>query len=70
MKRILTKEKIDRQFSGQSSTMTPIMKVSESHNSTNKKLVTFNTQDRLDDKIDKLTSMVCKLTAQGNTQDK
>ena len=35
-----------------------------------KKVVTFDTQDRLDDKIDKHTSMMSKLTAQGNNQNK
>ena len=35
-----------------------------------KKVVTFVMQDRLDDKIDKLTSMMSKLTAQGNNQNK
>ena len=35
-----------------------------------KNVVTFDTQKRLDDKIDKLTSMMRKLTAQGNNQNK
>ena len=35
-----------------------------------KKVVTFGTQDRLDDKIDKLMSMMSKLTAQGNNWNK
>ena len=35
-----------------------------------KKVVTFDTQDRLDDKIDKLTSMMSKLTAKSNNQNK
>ena len=56
MKRILTKEKIDRQLAGQSSS-TPFMGVRNSYN----KRVTFNTQDRLEDKIDKLTAMIGKL---------
>ena len=43
-KRVLMKEKIDRQLSGQSGTTTPFMKVGDVHNS-NKKTVTFNTQD-------------------------
>ena len=69
-KRILTKKKIDRQLSGQSSTTTADMKVGKNHNTTEKWSVSFNMQDRLDDKIDKLTSVISKLTAQGNTQDK
>ena len=35
-----------------------------------KEVITFDTQDRLDDKIDKFTSMMSKLTAQGDTQHK
>ena len=69
-KKILTKEKIDRQLVDQS-TSTPSMKVRDGYHNT--KAVTFNMQDRLDDKIDKLTSIISKLTAQGskkNTQFK
>ena len=65
-KRILTKEKIDRQLAGQSS-LTPLMSTKDGYNS---KKVTFDMQDRLDDKIDKLTSMMSKLTAQDNNQNK
>ena len=43
-KRVLMKEKIDRQLSGQSGTTTPFMKVGDVHNS-NRKTVSFNTQD-------------------------
>ena len=50
-KRILTKEKIDTQVAGQSS-FTPFMSIKNSHN--NKK-VTFDTQDRLEEKTDRLT---------------
>ena len=46
------------------------MKVSKNHNATNKKAVSLNMQDRLDDKIDKLTSMMSKLTTQDDKQDK
>ena len=35
-----------------------------------KKVVTFDTQDRVDNKLDKLTSMMSKLTALGNNQNK
>ena len=35
-----------------------------------KKDVTFDTQDRLDDKLDKITSMMGKLTAQGSSQNR
>ena len=66
-KRILTKEKIDRKLAGQS-TSAPFMKVRDGYNNTN--AVTLNMQERLDDKIGKLTVMMSKLTAQGNKQAK
>ena len=63
-KRVLTKEKIDRQMAGQSST-TPFMKASSKHNYSSmkscKKGVTFDameTIERNSDNIDKLTSLV------------
>ena len=56
-KRIL-KEKIDRQLAAQFSP-TPFMSVKDSYN----KKVTFDTLDRLEDKIDKLTAMMGKLVA-------
>ena len=65
-KRILTKEKIDRQLAAQSSS-TPFMSIKDGYNS---KKVTFEMQDSLDDKIVKLTSMMSKLTAQDNNQNK
>ena len=58
-----------RQLEGQSTSMTPFMMVSESYHN-NKTGVSFNMQDRLHYKIDKLTSMMSKLTAQDNKQDK
>ena len=60
-KRILTKEKIDRQLTRQSSSA-PFMSIKDSYN----KKVTFNTQDRLEDKIDQLTVMMGKLAARDN----
>ena len=68
-KRIPKMEKIDRQLAGQSSSTTTFMKVSEGYY-TNIKAVSFNMQDRLDDKIDELMSMMSKLTAQGDKLDK
>ena len=55
-KRILTKEKIDRQvrLAGQSSS-TPFLSIKDSYD--NKK-VTFETQDDLEDRIDRLTVMM------------
>ena len=49
-KKILTKEKIDRQLGGQSS-LTPFMSMKVGYNS---KRVTIDMQDSLDDKIDNL----------------
>ena len=57
-KRILTKEKIDRQLATQSSSI-PFMSVKDNYY----KRVTFHTQGRLEDKIDKLIAMMGKLAA-------
>ena len=65
-KRILTKENIDRQLAGQSST-TPFMNIKDNYN--NKK-ITFNVQDGLIDKIDKLTVMMSQLTLKDEGQNK
>ena len=55
-KRILTKEKIDRQLTGQSSS-TPFMSIKDSHS----RKVSFNKREELGDKIDKLAAMIGKL---------
>ena len=65
-KRILTKEKRDRQLAGHSS-LTPFTSIEDGYHG---KKVTFDMQDSLDDKIDKLTSMISNLTAQDNNQNK
>ena len=57
-KRILTKEKIDRQLSGQSSSA-PFISIKDNHS----RRVTFDTGDELVDKIDKLAVMIRKLAA-------
>ena len=57
-KRILTKEKIERQLSGQTLS-TPFISVKDNHS----RRVTFDTGDELRDKIDKLTVMIGKLAA-------
>ena len=57
VKRILTKEKLDKQLSGQSSS-TPFMGIRDSHN----RKVSFDTKEELGDKIDKLAVMIGKLT--------
>ena len=60
-KRILTKEKLDKQLTGQTST-SPFMSIREG---TNRK-VSFDTRDELGDKIDKLTVMLGRLAAKHN----
>ena len=65
-KRILTKEKIDKQLAGQSSS-TPVMRIKDGYNG---KKVTLDMQDSLDDKIGKLTLIMSKLITQDNNQDK
>ena len=50
MKRILTKEKLDKQLTGQTST-SPFMSIREGAN----RKVSFDTRDELEDKIDKLS---------------
>ena len=54
-KRILTKEKLDKQLTGQTSTR-PFMSVK---NGTERR-VSFNTRDELGDKIDKLTVVMSR----------
>ena len=62
--RILTKEKIYRQLAGQSS-LTPFMSIKDGYVS---EKVTFNIQDNLEEKIDKLITMMSKLTAEDDKQ--
>ena len=65
VKRILTKEKIDRQLPGQSSS-TPFMNMQEEHN----KRVIFYMTGGLEEKIDKLTVMMGKLVTKDNGQNR
>ena len=60
-KRILTKEKIDKQLSGHSSS-TPFMSIKGGFS----KRVTFDTRDGLEDKINRLTMMMGKLAIRDN----
>ena len=57
-KKILTKEKADKQLKGQTST-SPFMSIREQTD----KRVSFNARDELGDKIDKLTMIMSKLEA-------
>ena len=62
-KRILTKEKLDKQLTGQTST-SPFMNI---RHKTERK-VSFNVRDELGDKIDKLTVMMGRLAAKDNNE--
>ena len=64
-KRILTKEKIDKQLTGQTFT-SPFLSVRDWTD----RRVSFNTKDELGDKIDKLTVMMSKLAAKDNQERK
>ena len=64
-KRILTKEKLDRQLTGQTFT-SPFMNIKDGTD----KRVSFNTRDELGDKIDKLTVMMSKLVAKDSHERK
>ena len=57
-KRILTKEKLDKQLTGQTSTIPFI----SARDGTDRR-VSFNARDELEDKIDKLTVVMSKLAA-------
>ena len=57
-KRILTKEKLDKQLTGQTST-SPFMNVRDG----TERKVSFNTRDELGDKIEKLTVVMSRLAA-------
>ena len=57
-KRIMTKEKLDKELTGQTST-SPFMSIREGTD----KRVSFNAKDKLEDKIDKLTVVMSKLVA-------
>ena len=64
-KRILTKEKLDKQLTGQTST-SPFMNVRDGTD----RRVSFNTRDELWDKIDKLTVVMSKLVAKDSHERK
>ena len=64
-KRILMKEKIDRQLAEQTSS-TPFLNIREGY----KKKVTFDMMDGIEQKIDKLTVMLGKLVTEDKGQNK
>ena len=59
-KRVLTKEKLDKQLSGQAGTATPFLKVGDVPHSGKK--VSFNVQDPIKDQLETLTSMVYNMS--------
>ena len=61
----LTKEKIDRQLAGQTSS-TPFMNIKEGYS----KKVTFNTMESIEQKIDKMTVMMHKLVTEDEGQNR
>ena len=64
-KRILTKEKLDKQLTGQTSS-SPFMRVREGTD----RRVSFNTRYELGDKIDKLTVVMSKLAVKNSHERK
>ena len=64
-KRILTKEKLDKQLTGQTST-SPFMSIRDEKD----RRVSFNTREELGDKIDKLTVIISKLAAKDSHERK
>ena len=62
-KRILTKEKLDKQLTGQTST-SPCMNIRDG----TERKVSFNARDDLGDKIDKLTVMMSRLAAKDSNE--
>ena len=63
VKRILTKERLDKKLAGQSSS-TPFMSIRDGHHSK----VSFDTRDELGNKIDKLAVMIGKLATKESTK--
>ena len=62
-KRVLTKEKIDRQVSGQSGITTQFMEVGDVHHP-NRNTVSLNAQHLNREQLDNLTSMVYNMSIQ------
>ena len=62
-KRILTKEKLDKQLTGQTSA-SPFMNIRDG----TERKVSFNARDEVGDKIDKLTVVMSRLTAKDSNE--
>ena len=67
-KRVLTKEKLDKQLSGQAGTTTPFMKVGDISHSGKK--VSFNVQDPIREQLENLTSVVYNMSMQKEGNNK
>ena len=67
-KRVLTKEKLDKQLSGQAGITTPFMKVGDVAHSGKK--VSFNVQHPIREQLDNLTSMVYNMSMQKEGNNK
>ena len=61
-KRVLIKEKTERQLSGQSGATAPLMKVGDVHHSN--KTVSLSTHDQIREQLESLTSMVYNISIQ------
>ena len=61
-KRVLTKEKLDKQLSGQSANSIPYMKIGDTTHPGKK--VSINPQDSIGEKLENLTSMMYKMSIQ------
>ena len=68
VKRVLMKEKLDKQLSGQAGATTPFMEVGDiSHSG---KIVSFNAQDPIREQLESLTSMVYNMSMQKEENSK
>ena len=63
VKRILTKEKLDKQLTGQTSA-SPFLNIRQG----TERKVSFNARDELGDKIDKLTAVMSRLAARDTSK--
>ena len=68
VKRVLTKEKLDKQLSGQVGNTTPFMKVGDTSNSGKK--VSFKVQDSIREQLENLTSMVYNMSMEKKENSK
>ena len=67
-RRVLTKEKLDKQLSGQGGTTTPFMKVGDTLQPGKK--VSFNVQDPIREQLESLTSIIYNMSMQKEENSK